>query len=119
MSTLSLLFLQTGVTANQPAYFFAVFIVVLVLGGLGWLIATVLGFARARAFGAATRWFTFSALCLLLYHLQWVLTGIVAILGAQQNDQDSVLKVGAFMNVFIVLSAGCAIMGFVRLTSPR
>jgi hypothetical protein len=39
-------------------------------------------------------------------------------MGAQQNDFDSVLSFGAFFNVFVVLGAFCAIMGFVRLTSP-
>src|SRR6476659_11281040 len=106
--------LQTGVTAKQPAYFAAVLIGSLVVGGIGWLIAAVLGFARARAFGASTRWFSFAAVCLLLYHVQFVLLGFVAIMGAQANDFDSVLKIGAFFNVFVVLGAFCTIMGFVR-----
>ena len=83
-----------------------------------WLMAVVLGFARARAFGASTRWFSFAAVCLLIYHIQFILLGIVAIMGAQQNDFDSVLSFGAFFNVFVLLGAFCAIMGFVRLTSP-
>ena len=29
----------------------------LVVGGLGWLSATALGFARARAYGESARWF--------------------------------------------------------------
>jgi len=113
-----LLSLQTGVTAKQPAYFAAVLVGSLIVGGLGWLIAAVLGFARARAFGASTRWFSFSAVCLLIYHIQFVLLGFVALMGAQQNDFDSVLAFGAFFNVFVVLGAICAIMGFVRLTNP-
>src|SRR5947208_17195950 len=113
------LFLQTGVTAKQPAYFAAVLIGSLVLGGVGWLIAAVLGFARARAFGSSPRWFSFAAVCLLIYHIQFVLLGVAAVLGAQQNDFDPVLEIGAFLNVFVVLGAACAIMGFVRLTSPR
>ena len=112
------LVLQTGVTAKQPAYFAAVLIGSLVLGGLGWLVAAVLGFARARAFGAPTRWFSFAAVCLLIYHIQFILLGFVAVMGAQQNDFDSVLAFGAFFNVFVVLGAICAIMGFVRLTNP-
>ena len=115
----ALMFLQSGMTANQPGYFFPVFLGLLIAGGLGWLIASVLGFARARAFGASTRWFSFAALCLLLYHIQFVLVGILVILGAPQNDFDSVLAVGAFLNVFVVLGAFCAVMGFVRLTNPR
>jgi hypothetical protein len=113
-----LLALQTGVTAKQPAYFAVVLIGSLIVGGLGWLIAAVLGFARARAFGAATRWFSFAAVCLLIYHIQFVLLGFVAVMGAQQNDFDSVLAFGAFFNLFVVLGAICAIMGFVRLTNP-
>src|SRR5437667_8445688 len=112
------LLMQTGVTAKQPGYFAAVLIGSLILGGVGWLIAAVLGFARARAFGASTRWFSFAAVCLLIYHIQFILLGIVAIMGAQQNDFDSVLSFGAFFNVFVLLGAFCAIMGFVRLTSP-
>lgn len=110
--------LQTGVTAKQPAYFAAVLVGSLIVGGLGWLIAAVLGFARARAFGASTRWFSFAAVCLLIYHIQFVLLGVVAVMGAQQNDFDSVLAFGAFLNIFVVLGAICAIMGFVRLTNP-
>src|SRR5438067_12029734 len=116
----SLIMLQTGVSANQPGYFVAVLIGSLILGGVGWLIAAVLGFARARAFGASTRWFSFAAVCLLIYHVQFILLGIVAIVGAQQNDFDSVLSFGAFFNVFVLLGAFCATMGFVSLTSsPR
>jgi len=113
-----MLLFQAGVSAKQPAYFAMVFIGLLVIGGLGWLIAAVLGFARARAFGAATRWFSFAAVCLLIYHIQFVLLGFVTWMGAQQNDFDMVLQFGAFLNVFVVLGAICAIMGFVRLTNP-
>jgi hypothetical protein len=112
-------FLQSGMRANQPGYFYPVFLGLLIAGGIGWLIAAVLGFARARAFGASTRWFSFAAVCLLLYHIQFVLFGILVIVGAQQNDFDSVLGFGAFFNVFVVLGAICAVMGFVRLTNPR
>ena len=119
LSLAMLSLIQTGVTAKQPGYFAAVLIGSLILGGLGWLIAAVLGFARARAFGASTRWFSFAAVCLLIYHIQFLLLGFVAVMGAQQNDFDSVLSFGAFFNVFVVLGAFCAIMGFVRLTNPQ
>jgi hypothetical protein len=119
MLSLAFLSLQAGLSAKQPGYFAAVLIGSLVLGGLGWLIAAVLGFARARAFGASTRWFSFAAVCLLIYHIQFVLLGFIAVMGAQQNDFDSVLGFGAFFNIFVVLGAICAIMGFVRLTNPR
>ena len=119
LPTFALMFLQTGMSAKQPGYFMPVFLGLLIAGGIGWLIAAVLGFARARAFGASTRWFSFAAVCLLIYHIQFVLLGIVAVVGAQQNDFDSVLGFGAFFNIFVVLGAICAIMGFVRLTNPR
>ena len=115
----AMMFLQNGMTAKQPGYFVPVLLGSLVAGGLGWLIAALLGFARARAFGASTRWFSFAAVCMLIYHVQFVLLGLVAVMGAQQNDFDSVLGFGAFFNVFCVLGAFCAIMGFVRLTNPR
>ncbi|HYW71958.1 MAG TPA: hypothetical protein VE961_13045 [Pyrinomonadaceae bacterium] len=114
----TLLLLQTGVTGRQPAYFIIVFVGSLLLGGIGWLIASVLGFARARAFGPATRWFSFAAVCLLIYHIQFVFFAFMVYMGAQQNDIDTPLQFGAFMNIFIVLGAICAIMGFVRLTNP-
>ena len=112
------LILQESMRAKQPGYFVPVLLGSLILGGVAWLVAAVLGFARARAFGASTRWFSFAAICLLLYHVQFVLLGFVAIMGAQQNDFDSVLGFGAFFNVFVVLGACCAILGFVRLTNP-
>jgi Na+/phosphate symporter len=113
------LILQEGMRAQQPSYFVPVLLGSLVAGGVGWLIAAVLGFARARAFGASTRWFSFAAVALLLYHVQFILLGFVAIMGAQQNDFDSVLGFGAFFNVFVLIGAFCAIMGFLRLTNPR
>ena len=116
---LAFLIQQEGMRARQPSFFVPVLLGSLVLGGIGWLVAAVLGFARARAFGASTRWFSFAAVCLLLYHVQFILLGFVAIMGAQQNDFDSVLSFGAFFNVFVVLGAFCAVMGFVRLTNPR
>src|SRR5262245_26846983 len=107
-----------GVTAKQPAYFAIVLVGSLILGSLCWLIAAVLGFARARAFGASTRWFSFAAVFLLINQIQWFLLGFVAVMGAQQNDLDAVLAFGAFIDIFVVLGAICAIMGFVRLTNP-
>jgi hypothetical protein len=119
LPTLALLFLQTEMSAKKPGYFAVVLVSSLLAGGIGWLIAAVLGFARARAFGASTRWFSLAAVCLLIYHIQFVLLGFVTVLGAQANDFDSVLAFGAFLNVFVVLGSVCAIMGFVRLTNPR
>ena len=119
LTPLAFLMFQEGMTANQPSFFMPVFVALMFAGGIGWLIAAVLGFARARAFGASTRWFSFAAVCLLLYHIYWVVVGSVAVIGAQQNNFDAVLVVGAFLNVFVVLGAVCAILGFVRLTNPR
>src|SRR5437868_11484762 len=105
---------QTGVTAKQPGYFAAAIIVSLIAGGVGWLIAAVLGFARARAFGSSTRWFSIAAVCLLLFHIQFLLFGFGVVL----QDRSIIFPVLTFFNLFIVLGAFCAIMGFVRLTSP-
>src|SRR5438128_7303750 len=116
---LVLAFLQSDIRAKPPSYFGPVFIGILVAGGIGWLIASVMGFARARAFGASARWFSFAAVCLLIYHIQFLLLGFLAIAGKQQGDLDAVLAFGAFFNVFVVVGAFCAIMGFVRLTNPR
>src|SRR5205814_7632597 len=119
LPTLALAFLQNDMRANPPGYFMPVLLGTLVAGGVGWLIAAVLGFARARAFGSSTRWFSFAAVCLLIYHIQFLLLGFLAIAGKQQGDLDAVLAFGAFFNVFVVIGAFCAIMGFVRLTNPR
>jgi hypothetical protein len=113
------LILQEGMRGTPPSYFGPVFVGTLLASGIGWLIAAVLGFARARAFGASTRWFSFAAVALLLYHVQFVLLGFLTILGAQQNDFDAVLRFGAFLNVFLLVGAVCAVMGFLRLTNPR
>jgi hypothetical protein len=110
----SLMFAQAETQYNAPGYFQLVFLSLLALGAIGWLVAAVLGFARARAFGAATRWFAIAAVCLIIYHLQWVLLAY-----AMVNSPNSVLIVGAFLNLFVVVAAVCAIMGFIRLTSTR
>src|SRR5260370_5649617 len=107
--------LQTGMSAKQPAYFALVFIGLLIIGGIGWLIAAVLGFARARAFGASTRWFSFAAVCLLLFHVHILVFGFGVVL----KDYNTVFLVLTFFNVFVILAAFCAIMGFIRLTIPR
>jgi len=39
--------------------------------------------------------------------------------GQNSADLTMALGVGAFFNLFVVLGAVCAIMGFVRMTSPR
>lgn len=107
--------------ATQPGYFFLVTLLLLIAGGVAWLIAAVLGFARSPAFGPPARWFSYAAVCLIIYHLQFLLFGIFVFLGANQTSVDlsTALGLGAFFNLFVVLAAICAIMGFVRMTSPR
>ncbi len=117
--TLALLVLfQTGgseTTFNEPSYFVPVILGSLVAGAILWLVAAVLGFARARAFGASARWFSFGAVCLLLFHLQFLALAFGLIL----KDVKTVFAILTFFDIFVVLGAICAIMGFVRLTSPR
>ena len=93
-----------------------VFVVLFVVGTLGWLVAAALGFARARAFGASTRWFALSALCMLIFHLYLL---AIAWLGLNEADADKVLSFGSFIILFPALGALCAVIGFVRLTDPR
>ena len=114
------LFLQQ-LRATQPTYFFIVTLVLLIGGGVAWLIAAVLGFARSPAFGPSARWFSYAAVCMIIYHLHFLLFGIFAFMGMSQSPADlgPALGVGAFFNLFVVLGAVCAIMGFVKLTSTR
>jgi hypothetical protein len=107
--------------ATQPQYFFPVAILLLIAGGVGWLIAAVLGFARSPAFGPSARWFSYAAVCLIIYHLHFLLFGIFVVLGMSENSVDlsTALGIAAFFNLFVVLGAVCAIMGFVRMTNPR
>ena len=101
-------------TYTPPGYFGLVVVLLLVAGIIGWIIAAVLGFARARAFGPSTRWFALAAICMIIYHLQFLALAV----GVIQNDSDLVLGIGAFFNLFVVLASICAIIGFVRLTDP-
>ena len=116
-----LIMLQQQLRATQPGYFLVVVLLLLIAGGVGWLIAAVLGFARSPAFGPSARWFSYAAVCLIIYHLHFLLFGVFVFLGMSQNSIDltTALGVGAFFNLFVVLGAVCAIMGFVRMTSPR
>jgi len=116
-----LLMLFQELRASKPAYFVLVTLLLLIAGGVGWLIAAVLGFARAAAFGSSARWFAYAAVCLIIYHLHFLLFGVFVFLGTTQTsiDMSTAMGVGAFFNLFVVLGAVCAIMGFIRLTSPR
>lgn len=110
-----LLLVQTNRSYTPPGYFLPVVVLMLLAGLVGWLIAAVLGFARAKAFGPSTRWFALAAVFMLIYHLQFLLIALGIIL----EDPNMTLSVGAFFNLFAVLAAGCSIMGFIRLTHPR
>jgi hypothetical protein len=111
-----LLMLQVDQTTfDQPTYFTPVIIALFVLGTVLSLVAAVLGFARARAFGAATRWFAFAAVSLLMFHIHILVFGFGVVL----QNRSIVFPVLTFFNLFVVLAAFCAIMGFVRLTNPR
>ncbi|MEN3329730.1 MAG: hypothetical protein V7638_4537 [Acidobacteriota bacterium] len=118
---LILLLQQPQLRATQPTYFFPVVVLLLIAGGVAWLVAAVLGFARSPAFGPSARWFSYAAVCMIIYHLHFLLFGLFAVLGVSQNSVDlsMALGVGAFFNLFVVLGAVCAIMGFVRMTNPR
>jgi hypothetical protein len=109
------IFAQAETSFHEPGYFAPVMLGMLILGAVAWLVAAVLGFARARAFGSSTRWFSFAAVCLILFHLQFVVLGF----GLLTKDNSLVFGILTFFNVFVLLAAVCAIMGFIRLTSPR
>jgi hypothetical protein len=121
MLLLSLLLLQQrSLQATQPAFFTLVVVALLILGGVGWLVAAVLGFARAPAFGPSARWFSYAAVCLIIYHLHFALFGLLVLARVTQGSElNSALGVGAFFNLFVVFGAFCMVMGFVRLTKPR
>ena len=106
---------QIETTFKEPSYFVPLIVGSLALGAVVWLIAAVLGFARARAFGASTKWFSFGAVCMLLYHLQFLLLGFGLVL----RDIQLSLTMLSFFNLFAILAGACAVIGFVRLTSPR
>ena len=118
---LIMLLQQPQLRATQPNYFFPVVVLLLIAGGVAWLVAAVLGFARSPAFGPSARWFSYAAVCMIIYHLHFVLFGVFAVLGVSQNSVDlsTALGIGAFFNLLVVLGAICAIMGFVRMTNPR
>ena len=106
---------QVYTTVNKASTFIPIFLGMMLLGIVVTLIAAVLGFARARAFGPSARWFSYAAVCLLLFHIQLLAVGA----GLISNDSNLASNIVAFFNLFIILAAICAIMGFIRLTNPR
>ncbi len=102
-------------TFNKPTYFIPVFLGLFLVGAVAWLIAAVLGFARARAFGPSARWFSFAAVCMLLFHIQFIAVGF----GVVTNDTSLAFSILTFFNLFVILAAVCVAMGFIRLTNPR
>ena len=96
---------------NLPSYFVWVFGLLLIAGGLGWLVATVLGFARARAFGLSTRWFALASACLILYHAHW----LALIFSINSQNGSIIFPILASLNLFVVLGAICTVIGFARL----
>lgn len=114
-STLPLALAQTAVP-RFASLTVVVFLLLFVGSLIGWLVAAVLGFARSRAFGPATRWFAFSCISLLGFNLHLL---AVAVLGMTETDPEKVLSFGAFAPLFLLLGSLCAIVGFLRLTNPR
>jgi hypothetical protein len=116
MLALPLILAQEEATVyNLPPYFVWVFGLLLIAGGLGWLVATVLGFARSRAFGLSTRWFALAAACMILYHAHW----LALVFSINSKNMNLIFLILASLNLFIVLGAICTIIGFARLNRPR
>jgi hypothetical protein len=99
----------------QSSALILIIIALLAVGLVGWLAATVLGFARAR-FGPSVRWFALASLCLLIYHVQWI---AFALFGRNETDINRVLGFGAFFNLFVFIGSIFAIIGFLRLNKQR
>ena len=106
---------QVDTTFDKPNYFIPAFLLMFLLGGVGWLVAAVLGFARARAFGPPARWFSFASVCLLLFHVQIIAVGF----GVVTSDKSLAMTILTFLNLFVILGAVCAIIGFIKMTSVR
>ena len=98
-----------------PLSFMTIVLVLLVGGAVGWLVAAVLGFTRARVFGPSTRWFALSAVCLLLYHIQWFAWVVFGFNQRERDAMERVIYFGGFFNLFVLLASICAIIGFVQL----
>ena len=106
---------QTETTFREPGYFATTIMAMFLIGAVASLVAAVLGFARSRAFGPSTRWFSFAAVCLILFHVQFLAMGF----GVLTKDSSLVFSILTFFNFFILLAAVCLAMGFIRLTNPK
>lgn len=95
---------------HPPSYFIPVALALLGLGALAWIVAAALGFSRARVSGAAARWFAAAAVCLVIYHLWFIVLALSLV-----RRPDLALGVGAFFNLFVLLGGLCAVIGFTRL----
>jgi hypothetical protein len=96
---------------TPPTYFGPVVLSLLGVGAVVWFIAAVFGFLKSRVYGPSARWFAIAASCLVIYHLQLITIGYLV-----ASRRDLVMSVGAFFNLFIVLAAIFAIIGFTKLT---
>lgn len=110
MTFASLLALQNQ-AFQPPSYFIPVTLALLVLGALEWVGAAELGFTRGRDYVPAARWFAAAAVCLVLYHLWFILLALSLV-----NRPELALGVGAFFNLFVLLGGICAVIGFSRLS---
>lgn len=112
LSTPSLALAQASAEVfRTPSYFNAVFLLLFIAGAVAWLAAALLGFSRRREFGPAARWFALSAACLFAYHLHFFLVAF----GIAQRSNDLAFGAGAFLNLFVLAAAVCAIVGFKKL----
>lgn len=104
---------NTSTVSNyqQPKYFVPTLLLLLVVGLLVSLVAFVLGRGRARAGGPAVKWFSFAALALFLYYVQWFAFAFAI---ARQSTTLIWLLL-SFNTLFVLIAAVCALMGFMQI----
>ncbi|MEO6391167.1 MAG: hypothetical protein ABIP75_04890 [Pyrinomonadaceae bacterium] len=108
------LFLQNSATVSNyeiPKYFVPVFVLLLIVGLVGSLVAFVLGRGRARTGGPAVKWFSFAALALLFYYLQW----FVWVYAISRQSTTLIWLLISFNTLFVFVAVVCAIMGFMQI----
>ena len=99
---------QVETAFREPVYFAPVMLSMLALGAFDWLIAAVLGFARAKAFGPSARWFSFAAVSLILFHLQFIALGF----GLLTKDNSFVFGTADLLQYFCDHRGGVRDHGF-------